>query len=125
MRPSGEKIEAPAALQRFAFVTLLKPERAAYYQQLHADTWPGVCRKIQSVHIRNYSIYLKEIDGQECLFSYFEYTGDNFADDMAEMARDPETQRWWDETKPCLIPLPDVVGKDEVWSQAREVFHLA
>ena len=48
--------------------------------------------KIRECNIRNYSIFHRK--GQ--LFAYFEYVGDDFDADMARMADDPETQRWWD-----------------------------
>jgi len=44
-------------------------------------------------------------DGQHYLFSYFEYTGTDFAKDMAKMAADPATQRWWTFSEPCQKPL--------------------
>lgn len=40
--------------------------------------------------LQNYSIYK---DG--FLFSYYEYIGTDYEADMAKMANDPETQRWW------------------------------
>jgi len=115
---------ATRPVQRYAWVTGLKPEKAAYYRELHAHPWPGVVRMIKECNIRNYSIYLKEIDGRLYLFSYLEYTGRDFDADVAKMAADPETQRWWKETDPCQIPLPDAAAKGKIWSDAEEVFHL-
>ena len=109
--------------QRIAMVTGLKPEKMAYYKQLHADAWPAVQKKITECNIKNYSIYLKEINGQLLLFSYFEYAGLNFDEDMKKMAADTATQRWWKETDPCQQPLPDAAAKKEIWSNMEEVFH--
>ncbi len=114
----------PEKAQRFGMVIGLKPEKLAYYKELHAAAWPGVLRKIKECHIRNYSIYLKEVEpGRFYLFSYFEYTGDDFEADMAKMAADPTTQKWWKETDPCQIPLA-TRGEKEFWSRMEEVFHL-
>ena len=118
------KIDLPHASRRFASVTGLRPEKAAYYEQLHAHPWPGIVRMIKQCHIHNYSIYVREIDGRHFLFSYFEYDGDDLAADMKTMAADPETQRWWRETDPCQIPLPDAAKAGKIWADAREVFHL-
>lgn len=63
-------------------MTGLKPEKVDYYKQLHANAWQGVLNKIKECNIRNYSIYIKEIDGKPYLFSYFEYIGSNFELDM-------------------------------------------
>ena len=110
--------------KRYAWVTGLKPEKAEYYKQLHAHPWPSVNKMIKKCHIRNYSIYLKEIDGKLYLFSYLEYSGKDFEADMKKMAADPETQRWWKETDPCQLPLPDAALKGKIWSDAEEVYHL-
>lgn len=106
-----------------AWITGLKPDKVARYKELHANCWPGVLEKIKASHIRNYSIYLKEIDGKPFLFSYLEYTGSDFDGDMRKMAADPETQRWWKETDPCQAPLPDAAAKGKIWEDLTEVFH--
>lgn len=81
-------------------------------------------RVLKECNIRNFSIYLREIDGKLYLFSYLEYTGRDFEADMRKMAADPETQRWWKETDPCQLPLPDAAAKGKIWSPAEEVYHL-
>ncbi len=111
-------------VERYGMVIGVKPEKIAYYKELHAAAWPAVLAKIRECHIRNYSIYLREVEkGQYLLFSSFEYTGDDFAADMARMAADPETRRWWRETDPCQSPIP-TRGEGEFWSRMEEVFHL-
>jgi L-rhamnose mutarotase len=110
-------------LQRYGSVIGVLPEKIAYYKELHAAVWPGVLKMIKECHIRNYSIYLKEIEpGEFYLFSYFEYTGEDFASDMARMAADPMTQKWWKETDPCQLPIP-VRAPGEKWAAMEEVFH--
>ncbi len=109
--------------KRFGMVTGLKPEKIDYYKQLHAAAWPGVLKKIKECNIQNYSIYLREINGQYFLFSYFEYTGTDFEADMKKMAADTTTQRWWKETDPCQQPLPDAASSGQIWSSMQEVFH--
>jgi L-rhamnose mutarotase len=99
-------------------VIKVRPEKLAEYVKYHAAVWPEVLKTISRCNIRNYSIYHK--DGY--LFSYFEYVGTDFAADMARMAADPETQRWWRETDPCQIPIP-ARGDKEFWSRMEEVFH--
>ena len=112
------------APQRYAWVTGLKPEKAEYYRQLHANPWPSVNRKIKACHIRNFSIHEREIDGKLYLFAYLEYSGKDFDADMKKMAADPETQRWWKETDPCQLPLPDAAAKAKIWADTKEVYHL-
>lgn len=109
-------------VMRVGQVIGLRPEKKDYYIQLHANTWPGVLKRIRDSNIRNYSIYLAELEGKLYLFSYFEYVGDDFDADMAKIAADPETQRWWKETDPCQIRLPDT-PEGKWWKPIPEVFH--
>jgi len=111
-------------VQRYGSVVGVKVEKVARYKELHAAVWPEVPAMLRRSHIRNYSIYLRKLaDGRHYLFSYFEYTGNDFAADMARIAADPATQRWWAECVPCLDLLPDR-APGEIWSPLEEVFHL-
>jgi L-rhamnose mutarotase len=110
--------------QRYVWVTGLKPEKAAYYRDLHAHPWPAVNKMIKECHIQNFSIHEREIEGKLYLVAYLEYTGKDFDGDMKKMAGDPETQRWWKETDPCQSPLPDAAVKGKIWADTREVYFL-
>jgi L-rhamnose mutarotase len=111
------------APQRYAMVIGLKAEKIARYEELHADPWEGVLRRITACNIRNYSIYKTEIDqGKFYLFGYFEYVGDDFEADMDRMAGDAETQRWWKETDPCQLKIA-TAGEEDWWVTMDEVFH--
>lgn len=118
----GSKEAAPKKVMRVGQVIGLRPEKKDYYIQLHANTWPGVLKRIHDSNIRNYSIYLAELDGKLYLFSYYEYIGDDYEADMAKIAADPETQRWWKETDPCQIRLPGT-PEGKWWKPIPEVFH--
>jgi L-rhamnose mutarotase len=118
----GQASATPPRVKRYAWVTGLRPEKAAYYRDLHAHPWPAVGRMITACNIRNFSIHQAEIDGKPYLFAYLEYTGTDFAADMAKMAADPETQRWWKQTDPCQLPLPDAAAAGKVWSDLTEVY---
>ena len=123
---TGTRAEAENAnkVLRYGMVTGLKPEMIPKYKELHQNPWPGVLKKIQECNIRNYSIYLKQIEDKYYLFSYFEYTGAYFADDMQKMAADTTTQRWWKETDPCQVPLKEALEKHQVWSEMEQVFFM-
>ena len=110
-------------MQRYGTVIGLRSEQIEEYKRLHAAVWPDVLKQIAECNIGNYSIYLRELDdGQHYLFSYFEYHGADFDADMAKMAADPTTQKWWDVCKPCQRPL-DNRAEGEWWSSMEEVFH--
>lgn len=111
-------------MKRYGMVIGVRAEKLDEYKKLHAAVWPDVLKMIQQCHIQNYSIYLRQFaDGQHYLFSYFEYVGSDFAADMAKMAADETTQRWWAACKPCQQPLSNRAA-DEWWSGMQEVFHL-
>ncbi len=105
-------------MKRYGSMIRVKPEKLEEYKKLHAAAWPGVLKTITDCNIQNYSIYYR--DG--LLFSYFEYTGNDYDADMARMAEDPETQRWWDVCKPCHEPFEDR-APGEWWSGMEEIFH--
>ncbi len=105
-------------MRRIASVIRLRPEKEAEYRALHAAVWPGVLAMLRTANITNYSIFLR--DGM--LFSYLEYTGDDYAADTALIAADEQTQRWWKLTDPCQQPV-ESAADGEWWAPAEEVFH--
>ncbi len=110
--------------QRYGMVLGVKEDKIAEYKKLHAEVWPEVLKMIKECNIQNYSIYLRKLpDGKHYLFSYFEYTGVDFKADMAKMAADPTTQKWWDVCEPCQVPFEDR-AEGEWWTAMDEVFHL-
>ena len=110
-------------VKRYGNVIGLRPEKLEEYKELHADVWPGVLKTIKDCNIHNYSIYLGELEeGKYYLFSYFEYTGDDFKADMDRMAADPTTQKWWEFCEPCQAPIP-TRKEGEWWASMEEVFH--
>lgn len=109
--------------QRYGCVLGLRADKLAEYKELHQAVWPDVLRMIKACHFDNYSIFLKQLDdGRHYLFSYFEYTGDDFAADSAQMAADPVTQKWWALCQPCQQPLQNR-QPGEWWATMEVVFH--
>lgn len=106
-------------MRRYGMAIKIKPGKIEEYKRLHATVWPDVLKMISDCNIRNYSIYLKD----DYLFSYFEYVGNDFDADMAKMAADPVTQKWWDVCKPCQSPL-ESRDEGEWWANMEEVFHV-
>jgi L-rhamnose mutarotase len=99
-------------------VIKVRPEKLDEYKRLHANAWAGVLKTIRDCNIQNYSIYYK--DGY--LFSYYEYVGNNYEADMAKMAADPVTQKWWELCIPCQEPVP-TRAQGEWWATMEQVFH--
>ena len=110
-------------VQRYGMVLGLKEEKIPEYTKIHADVWPGVLKMIEDCNIKNYSIYLHQLDdGRHYLFAYFEYTGDDFKADMDKMAEDETTQKWWEICEPMQIPVKNRLD-GEWWANMKEVFH--
>ena len=106
-------------MKRYGQIIGVKPEHFEEYKKYHAAVWPEVLKMITACNIRNYSIYHK--DNQ--LFAYFEYHGSDFAADMAKMAADPTTQKWWAVMEPMQQPVENR-QPGEWWANMEEVFHL-
>lgn len=107
-------------MQRFGQVIGVRPEHVEEYVNYHANVWPEVLAMIHACNIRNYSIFLDE--ATHTLFAYFEYIGDDFAGDMANMAADPKTQEWWALMSPMQAARPER-QEGEWWKTIPEVFH--
>ena len=111
-------------MKRYGWVIGLKDEKIEEYKRLHVNVWPDVLDMIKQCNIQNYSIYMRKLEeGKTYLFSYLEYTGDDFNSDMAKMAADPTTQKWWAVCEPCQQPLTDR-PEGAWWADMKEVFHL-
>jgi L-rhamnose mutarotase len=106
-------------MRRLAQTIRLRPERREEYLALHSEVWPGVEAALREANVRNYTIFLRG----DALFSYFEYHGEDFAADMASIAADEETRRWWTFTDPCQEAWPDA-GTAGQWSDLTEIWHL-
>ena len=106
-------------MKRFGQMIKVKPEGKQAYIDWHANPLPGVNEMIKECIIQNYSIYSRG----DYLFSYFEYVGDDNDADMAKMAADPTTQKWWDIVKPLMEPLADR-AEGVFWSDMVEIYHL-
>lgn len=108
-------------MQRMGTVIGIAPDRIDDYKRLHAEVWPGVLERLRQSHIANYSIFLRE--PENLLFGYWEYHGSDYEADMAAIAADPETQRWWAFCGPCQLPLASR-RPGEHWAPMDPVFHL-
>jgi L-rhamnose mutarotase len=106
-------------MERYGQIIGVKPDDFKTYKEYHAAVWPEVLQMITACNIRNYSIFHKG----GLLFAYFEYTGEDFAADMAKMAADPVTQKWWAIMGSMQQPL-ETRGEGEWWANMDEVFHM-
>ena len=103
-------------MNRFGRIIKIKPEKYEYYKELHGSPWTEVTKAIEQCNIRNFSIYFR--DGY--LFSYYEYTGDNYESDMDRLSS--LTSKWLNETDQCQQPI-ETAKQGEWWVDMIELFH--
>lgn len=108
-------------MQRMGMVIGIDAADIAEYKRLHAAVWPAVLERLTRSGITNYTIFLRE--PENLMFAYWEYVGDDFEKDRAEVANDPDTQAWWKVCSPLQRPL-DSRKEGEWWARMEEVFHL-
>jgi len=119
---AGKQADAKP-VKRVGSVVGVNRETLDQYVLLHKYVWPQVLERIRASNMRNYSIYLGELnDGELYLFSYFEYVGDDFEADMKAIGNDPVTREWWKLTDPLQNRIKNT-PTGEQWKTMTEVFH--
>lgn len=108
-------------LKRVGMVIGTVPEKLALYKKLHADKNASVRQLLKKYHFQNFSIFITRMDdGKEYLFGYYEYTGDDFEKDDAELRALPEYAEWLKVTDACQQPLEGEMS----WKEMERVFYL-
>jgi L-rhamnose mutarotase len=104
--------------ERYGQLIALKPEYEERYIALHAHPFPGLIEQLQAANLHNYSIFLR--DG--LLFSFYEYSGPDYEDDMEAVASNNTVKDWWTLTDPMQESLSPETS-DAWWVVLEEVFH--
>lgn len=106
-------------VKRVGMVIGIRPEKIQEYRELHADSNPGVRDLLNKYNMHNFSIFLHEIDGKFYEFGYYEYTGDNYEEDMAKLDAEPRTKQWLKICDPMQLPLKG----EKSWAIMEQVYH--
>jgi L-rhamnose mutarotase len=107
-------------IKRVGMVIKLKPECIEEYRALHADSVPGVRDLLVKANMRNFSIFLQQLDdGNYYEFGYYEYHGDDFEADMAALAKENRNIEWLKVCDPMQVPLEGYDG----WAEMEQVFY--
>ena len=104
-------------MKRIGSVIGIKSEFINEYKKTHADVWPEVLEKISESKIKNYSIFAQG----DRLFSFFEYHGDNFKEDMKKMKENRKFKEWEKFHENMFCPFENQ-DKFEGWVELEEVF---
>jgi L-rhamnose mutarotase len=93
-------------VKRVGMVIKIKPDRIQKYLKLHSDTNPGVRDLLTKYHMRNFSIFLTQLeDGNYYEFGYYEYWGKDFDEDMAALNKEPRNAEWLKVCDPMQVPI--------------------
>ena len=107
--------------KRVGMVIGIKPEAIEEYKKLHADANPGVRDLLKEANFANFSIFIHQFDdGNYYLFGYYEYTGDDYEKDMAELAVKERNIEWLKVCDPMQIPFEG----ENSWSEMEQVYYL-
>lgn len=112
------KKEKQEVTKRVGQVIRLKGENLEEYKKLHADSTPGVRDLLNKYHLHNFNIFLHKIDGEWYEFAYFEYTGNNYQEDMKKLAQEPRNIEWLKKCDPMQKPLEGSEG----WTQMERIY---
>ena len=106
--------------KRVGMVIGVKPDKIAAYKALHAASNSGVRDLLNKYHMKNFSIYLRQLDdGNYYLFGYYEYDGKDYSGDMAKLSAEKRNAEWLAVTDPMQKPLKG----QKSWTQMEEVYH--
>lgn len=86
-------------MKRFTLHSYLKPEKVEDYIRLHASPWPELMDLLEACHMHHYSISVRENE----VFTYYEYTGEDYEKDNEQLSQSPVMKRWWKQSKPCFL----------------------
>jgi L-rhamnose mutarotase len=115
------KMKENKVTKRVGMVIGIKPEVIDEYKRLHADDNPGVRDLLKEANFANFSIFIHQFDdGKYYLFGYYEYTGENFDQDMADLAKKERNIEWLKVCDPMQIPFEGQSG----WSEMEQVYYL-
>lgn len=112
--PSTDIVEG----ERYGQLIRLKPEYEERYIALHAHPFPGLIEQLRAANLHNYSIFLHD----NLLFSFYEYSGSDYEEDMEAVASNSTVKDWWTLTDPMQESLSSEAS-DEWWVVMEEIFH--
>lgn len=117
---TDEKDEASIVVD-FSKLEEINPEVVGWirFEEPKIINYPIVQGKDNKKYLSNIHNYSISIRGTQ-LFTYYEYTGEDYEADMAVMDNSPIMQEWWKYSKPCFVGH----DKGEYYEDLQEVFYL-
>jgi L-rhamnose mutarotase len=105
-------------LKRLGMMNEVKPESLNAYRILHAEDNQGIRDLLVKYHLRNYSMFLKQIENRWLAFAYCEYAGRDFVSDMNALNIDARYQEWQNACKKMHVST----DADQEWNDMEQIF---
>jgi L-rhamnose mutarotase len=110
--------KSPEKVRRYASSVDVVPDKLEEYRALHSSIGSGILENMRTAHISNYTVFMHNTRA----YTYFEYAGGDFENDMARMTVETETCMWLDACRTLQYKIPGEKSADW-WQEMREVFH--
>ena len=106
-------------VKRVGMVIKIKTDRVDEYLALHADSIEGVRDLLTKYNLRNFSIFLTQLeDGNFYEFGYYEYWGNDFEEDMQKLSEEPKNIEWLEQCDPMQLPLEGETS----WKEMQRIY---
>ena len=97
-------------MRRFFVISKIRPGKRDEYFRRHRDIDPKVVAAGHEAGLRNYSMFLNG----DTVYSYYEYIGSNYEEDMRKKNEKPEVKKWQSEMRQ-LLDVDSQQVFDEEW----------
>jgi L-rhamnose mutarotase len=105
-------------LKRLGMMNEVKPECLNAYRMLHSEENQGIRELLLKYHLRNYSMFLKQIENRWFVFTYCEYAGRDFVSDMKSLNMDVRYQEWQNASKKLHVSS----SNNHEWNDMEQIF---
>jgi L-rhamnose mutarotase len=113
----ADKVVPSSTIQeRYVYIAQIKDNMKKQLKQLIVHNTHNLEDELKRVNFQNKGMYVKD----NRLYTYFEYYGNNFEQDIDKLENTPEYQQWWQKIKSLLEPPSDT---EKLWVPMEEVFH--
>ena len=130
-KPGLDAMPMKTNVQRFCYTAEVKPDACDRYKELTAKPPQEVVKAMKATHLVNCTLSFKKIEvpadssGNKqpdhlAVFSYQEYSGSHYKEDMAKLAANTAYAEWNKACDACLVTVPGSPG--QTWSQLETLF---
>jgi L-rhamnose mutarotase len=105
-------------LKRLGMMNEVNPQCLNAYRMLHEEDNQVIRELLLKYHLRNYSMFLKQIENRWFVFVYCEYAGRDFVSDMKSLNMDVRYQEWQN----AYRMMHDSSTNNQEWNVMEQIF---